>query len=115
MATQHDLLAEFDVAIFPLPGDAYSRGKCGYKLLQYGAAGIPAVASPVGVNEQILGELGLPAATSNQDWVDAILELLTAPADLRAEFGRRAHEVTRERYSYDTWLPHWRRAVGFDM
>jgi glycosyltransferase involved in cell wall biosynthesis len=114
-ATQHDLLAEFDVAIFPLSGDAYSRGKCGYKLLQYGAAGLPAVASPVGVNEQILSELGLPAATNNHDWVDAILDLLTAPADERAEIGRRAREVTEQRYSYDAWLPQWRRAVSLDV
>jgi glycosyltransferase involved in cell wall biosynthesis len=114
-AVQHDLLAEFDVAIFPLASDAYSRGKCGYKLLQYGAAGTPAVASPVGVNEQILFELGLPAATGNDEWVDAILELLTAPADERAEMGRRAREVTAERYSYDAWLPQWRRAVGLGV
>jgi hypothetical protein len=38
---QHDLLVRFDVGIFPLPDSPYSRGKCGYKLLQYGATGNP--------------------------------------------------------------------------
>jgi glycosyltransferase involved in cell wall biosynthesis len=113
-AIQHERLADFDVAIFPLSDDPYSRGKCGYKLLQYGAVGIPAVASPVGVNEQILRELGMPAAVDNDEWVEAVLDLLTAPADKRAVVGCRAREVTERRYSYDAWLPQWRRAVGMD-
>jgi glycosyltransferase involved in cell wall biosynthesis len=111
-ATQHELLAEFDVGIFPLPDDPYSRGKCGYKLLQYSAAGVPAVASPIGVNERLLAELGMPAARGTGEWVDAILDLLTRSADMRAALGRRAREVTQERYSYDAWLPQWTQAVG---
>jgi glycosyltransferase involved in cell wall biosynthesis len=114
-AIQHELLAEFDVAVFPLFDDWYSRGKCGYKLLQYGAVGIPAVASPIGVNEQILSELGMPAAVDIHGWVDAIFELLTAPTDEREAIGRRAREVTEQRYSYDAWLSEWRRAVGLDV
>jgi glycosyltransferase involved in cell wall biosynthesis len=114
-AIQHERLADFDVAVFPLSDDPYSRGKCGYKLLQYGAAGIPAVASPIGVNEQILRELAMPAAVDNDEWVEAVLGLLTAPADERALIGRRAREVTERRYSYDAWLPQWRRAVGLDV
>jgi glycosyltransferase involved in cell wall biosynthesis len=114
-AIQHERLAEFDVAIFPLSDDPYSRGKCGYKLLQYGAVGIPAVASPIGVNEQILRELGMPAAVDNDEWVEAVLGLLTTPADERAAVGCRAREVTERRYSYDAWLPKWRRAVGLDV
>jgi len=114
-AIQHERLADFDVAVFPLSDDPYSRGKCGYKLLQYGAVGIPAVASPIGVNEQILRELGLPAAVDNDEWVEAVLGLLTAAADERAVVGCRAREVTERRYSYDAWLPRWRRAVGLDV
>ena len=113
-AIQHERLADFDVAVFPLSDDPYSRGKCGYKLLQYGAAGIPAVASPIGVNEQILRELGMPAAVDNDEWVEAVLDLLTAPPDERAVVGRQAREATERHYSYDAWLPQWRRAVGLD-
>jgi hypothetical protein len=114
-ASQHERLADFDVAIFPLADDPYSRGKCGYKLLQYGVVGIPAVASPIGVSEQILREFGMPAAVDSDEWVDALLGLLTAPADERADMGCRAREVTEERYSYDAWLPQWRRAVALDV
>jgi glycosyltransferase involved in cell wall biosynthesis len=73
-ATQHEMLADFDLGIFPLPNEPYSYGKCSYKLLQYGAAGVPAVVTPIGVNEQILLELGMPGATSEVEWVDALLD-----------------------------------------
>ena len=38
----------------PLHDGVYERAKCGYKLLQYAASGVPAVGSPVGVNVSIL-------------------------------------------------------------
>jgi glycosyltransferase involved in cell wall biosynthesis len=111
-ATQHEMLADFDVGIFPLPDEPYSHGKCGYKLLQYGAAGVPAVASPIGVNEQILSELGMPRARDNDEWVEAIFHLVSKSADDRAALGRRARDETQTRYSYDAWLSRWQEAVG---
>jgi glycosyltransferase involved in cell wall biosynthesis len=113
-ATQHELLAAFDVGIFPLIDEPYSHGKCGYKLLQYGAAGVPAVASPIGVNGQILSQFGMPAATDNGEWVEAIFDLLSRSSDIRAALGRRARDETHARYSYQAWLPQWRRAVGIE-
>lgn len=114
-AAQHDALATFDVGLAPLPDEPYTRGKCGYKLLQYGAAGVPSVASPVGVNETILAELRMPAARDAGEWVAAILDLLLMPAVDRAALGGRAREVVQERYSYDVWLPHWKEAVGLTV
>jgi glycosyltransferase involved in cell wall biosynthesis len=111
-SNQHEMLADFDVGIFPLPDEPYSHGKCGYKLLQYGAAGVPAVASPIGVNEQITSQLEMPAARDNGEWVEAIFDLLSRSADMRATLGRRARDETQARYSYDAWLSRWRQAVG---
>jgi len=113
-AAQHIELASFDVGIAPVPDQAYERGKCGYKLLQYAAAGTPFVASPVGVNRRILAQHEMPAPENETEWAEAILELLGRPSSVRASLGRHAQEVTRRDYSYDAWLSRWREAVGLD-
>lgn len=109
---QHTMLSQFDVGIAPVPDEPYTRGKCGYKILQYAAAGIPVVASGVGVNAEILSRLGMPAASDSADWIDAVVDLLTRSVQARAQLGRRARELTRQHYSYDAWLPAWLQAVG---
>jgi glycosyltransferase involved in cell wall biosynthesis len=111
-AVQHARLAELDVGIMPLPDEPYARGKAAYKLLQYAAAGIPAVGSPVGANEQILSQLRMQAPVDWSDWVDAILSLLVLPVSARAVLGHHARSVAQEHYSYQAWLPRWEEAVG---
>jgi glycosyltransferase involved in cell wall biosynthesis len=111
-ATQHERLADIDIGIAPVPDEPYTRGKCGYKILQYAAAGTPCVASPVGVNEDILSRLGMPAATSDDEWVDALVDLLGRPASARETLGRGAREIVQRHYSFDAWLPSWEQAVG---
>jgi glycosyltransferase involved in cell wall biosynthesis len=109
---QYALLSRLDIGLMPVPDCPYTRGKSGYKLLQYGAAGTPVVASPVGVNREILSALQMPAPEGADEWVDAILELLAGPVQARAALGRRAREVTTRHYSFDAWLPSWRAAMG---
>jgi glycosyltransferase involved in cell wall biosynthesis len=109
---QHEQLARLDLGLGPLPDVPYSRGKCGYKLLQYAAAGVPMVASPIGVNERLLRELEMPAPRDDADWTEAILHVLARPAEARAELGRRARKLVEDRYSYEAWLERWRAAVG---
>ena len=113
-SAQHNLLADFDVGLAPVPDEPYERGKCGYKLLQYAAAGTPLIGSPVGVNRDILARLRMPAPENPDEWVDAILELLERPARARAVAGRHAHELTRAEYSFDAWFSRWVEAVGLD-
>jgi glycosyltransferase involved in cell wall biosynthesis len=109
---QHAELACFDVGIAPVPDELYERGKSGYKLLQYAAAGVPFVASPVGVNREILEQAGMPAPEHVGGWVDAILELLQDSAAGREARGRGARELARTKYSYDAWLSRWQQATG---
>jgi glycosyltransferase involved in cell wall biosynthesis len=99
-------LASLDIGIMPLPDNEWTRGKCGYKLLQYFSAGVPAVASPVGVNSTIVGEAGergLLASTS-EEWSSSLEELIT-DHQARAEMGAAARTFVEREYSYQRWAP----------
>lgn len=91
-------LAAADIGIMPLSDDDWSRGKGGFKLLQYMAAGIPAVASPVGVNRQIVveNETGF-LARGMEDW-RACLRMLLADPQLRQRMGRAGRQRVEEKY-----------------
>lgn len=92
-------LTNFDVGIMPLIDDAYTRGKCGFKLLQYMAAGLPSVSSPVGVNARIVddGENGF-LARSNDDWANKLSLLIENP-ELRKSMGIKARRKALREYS----------------
>jgi glycosyltransferase involved in cell wall biosynthesis len=109
--TQRTAPAAMDIGVMPLPTTAYGLGKCGYKLLQYAAAGLPAAASPLGVNGELLSRFGLPAPRTQDDWTGALLALLDASAAIREQLGRSAREIAGRDYSYDTWLPRWAAAL----
>lgn len=97
-------LAEFDVGIMPLPDDPWTRGKCGYKALEYFAAGIPVIASPVGVNARLVGSERGRLASSIEDWYGA-LEELTSDAALRQQMGAEGRRLVERDYSYQRWAP----------
>lgn len=67
---------QMNVGVMPLSDDEWTRGKCSYKMLQYMAAGLPVIVSPVGMNRDVLnhGQLGIPASTED-DWYDAFSTL----------------------------------------
>ena len=71
-----DLMA-CDIGLAPLPENRFTLGKCGFKILQYFAAGLPVVASPVGVNKTFIDDskAGL-LATNHSQWIDAIIKLI---------------------------------------
>ncbi len=92
-------VASFDVGLAPLPDDPWSRGKCATKLLQCMAAGVPCVASAVGVHNEIVkrGENGFTARTDDE-WFEALVRLCSE-ASLRAAMGAAAEKTVREQYS----------------
>ncbi len=98
-ATETDELATFDVGIMPLKPDAWSEGKCAYKLIQYMAAGLPVVASPVGMNREVVqhGVNGF-LADSEQEWIAALETMRTDPG-LRHSMGMAGRRIVEERYS----------------
>ena len=73
-------LAECDIGLAPLVDNRFTRGKCGFKILQYQAAGLPTVGSSVGVNGKIIheGENGYLANTQTE-WIEKITRLVEAP------------------------------------
>ncbi|HUR24802.1 MAG TPA: glycosyltransferase family 4 protein [Candidatus Thermoplasmatota archaeon] len=89
------------VGLMPLPDTPWTRGKCGLKMLLYLSCGVPAVASPVGMNRDVIaagpGALG---ATSEDEWVDAILGLLDAPEQARAA-GLEGRRRVAQKYGVD--------------
>jgi glycosyltransferase involved in cell wall biosynthesis len=96
--TEVDDILEFDVGIMPLPDGPWERGKCGYKLIQYMACALPVIASPVGVNRQIV-EPGVNGflATTHREWRSALEALFRAP-DLRARLGQGGRRKVESSY-----------------
>ncbi len=89
-------LAACDIGLCPLPDDQFTRGKCGFKILQYFAAGLPVIASPVGINADFLmgGKTGL-AAVEQDEWIDAITVLVN-DASLRQSMGQNGRNVAQQ-------------------
>ena len=96
----------------PLVDDPYSRGKCGYKLLQYAAAALPSVGSPVGANATVLADLGMRSARTTDEWYDTLASLVADSAEDRARLGSAARVNVARAYSFDAWEARWRRAMG---
>lgn len=96
----HDI-REFDVGIMPLVDSPWERGKCGYKLIQYMGCALPVIASPVGVNVQIVrqGQNGYLPVT-DEDWHDAVMNLGRDP-DARRRMGERGRLIVEQEYCID--------------
>lgn len=88
--TEVTLLKQSHIGIMPLNNDPFSQGKSGFKLIQYQAAGLPSVASPVGENCTIIQE-GMNGflPQTQQEWIDAITQLYNN-SDLYTEYSRYA-------------------------
>ncbi len=111
LATEIEELQSFDVGIMPLTDDEWARGKCGFKLVQYMATGIPSVASPVGANRDLIAEgvTGILADTPEQ-WV-AALERLADDRELRTRMGAEARARAEAHYSIARTAPEFLRVL----
>jgi glycosyltransferase involved in cell wall biosynthesis len=96
-------LAAGQIGVSWLPDDPWSRGKCGLKVLQYQAAGLPVVANPVGVHCEMVrdAETGFQATTPDE-WVSAIRALASDPA-LRKRMGSAGRRQVETDYSLAAW------------
>lgn len=100
-----NLIRQLDIGIMPLEDGPFERGKCGYKLVQYMACGLPVIASPVGVNCELVapgmnGEL----ANSAGEW-EAALEHLVVDECLRRRLGAAGRKLVERSYSLAVQAP----------
>jgi glycosyltransferase involved in cell wall biosynthesis len=110
--TEIDQILQFDIGIMPLIDAPFERGKCGYKLIQYMACGLPVVASPVGVNQSIVehGMNGFLASTMDE-WIDALIKLRSS-IDLRLKMGIAGRKKVESYYSLEKNANQW--VIMFD-
>jgi glycosyltransferase involved in cell wall biosynthesis len=102
---EKQMLLGFDAGVMPARDDIWSRGKCGLKLIQYFATGLPAISHPYGVSSEIIedGENGF-LRKDEEGWREAI-ELLRGDLDLRRTMGSKARKTAEERYCLRVWGP----------
>jgi glycosyltransferase involved in cell wall biosynthesis len=105
------MIARMDIGIMPLRDGPWERGKCGYKIIQYMACGLPVVASAVGANIDIVrqGEDGFLAADAAA-WQDSLEQLITSPS-LRTRMGRAGRARVEREYSVAVQAPRLANAL----
>ena len=100
--TEIEDLAKINIGIMPLPNDTWSEGKCGFKIIQYFSLGIPAIASPVGVNKTIVDHgLNGYLAANDKEWKARLVELI-CNEEKRIQFGIEGRKKVQREYSVES-------------
>ncbi len=99
METEAEIVRSFDVGLMPLPDSDWARGKCSYKMLQYLASGVPAVVSPVGMNQEVLSSANVGMGPQNDGEWKAALSDLRRNSDRRRALGLEGRSLVLARYS----------------
>jgi glycosyltransferase involved in cell wall biosynthesis len=100
-----ELISNLDIGIMPLVNSPWELGKCSYKLIQYMAAGIPVVASNVGMNHEVVnnGKNGF-LVNSKEEWFEA-LEKYILDENLRINHGLAGFQMVEEKYNINITAP----------
>ncbi len=98
-ATEAEVISTFDVGVMPLAQEPFAQGKCGLKLIQYMACGVPAAGARMGANMEIIRHGADGFLASRDDEYVEIIERLAGDAGLRARIGRAGRARVEERYS----------------
>lgn len=110
--TEVESIQQFDIGIMPLENSPWERGKCGYKVIQYMACGVPVIASPVGVNCEIVqqGKNGR-LADSIEEWNAMLRDMLGSGSDRRKKMGIAGRARVEQWYSLQAQAPRFYKVV----
>jgi len=105
-------LNTIDIGLMPLKDSIWTQGKGGYKLLQYHALAKASIASPIGINNDIIdtGDNGI-LARSTEQWTDAILTL-AASEEKRKLMGENAYQQVKLNFSLEKYQQDYLKLVG---
>ncbi len=112
LSLEPSIYGRFHIGINPMPENERTRMKAGFKMLQYMAAGLPVVSSPVGVNKELIqhGENGF-LATTPQEWEEYLRRLIHDPT-LREKIGQSARDTVLQSYTLHHAACQWLRSLA---
>jgi len=93
----------FDAGIMPLPDTPFARGKCGIKIIQYMACGLPVIASPIGINTQLCEDGRGFTANCEKEWCDTLSKLVDG--SVRREMGQKGRTYCHKHFHIKKWAP----------
>lgn len=103
------LIQSMDIGLMPLPDSEFEKGKCGFKAIQYMSLSIPALVSPVGVNNEIVTHgINGYLCKSDEDWI-YYLEELIKDSEKRKLMGRAARQTIMDKYSIEQSIISWEK------
>lgn len=95
-------LDKIDIGLMPLHDNTFTRGKCGFKLIQYMSMGIPSIGQKITVNNQIINNENQGWLVSNiGDWNEALIEALNCSIDKLQEMGINSQEQINSSYTFE--------------
>lgn len=104
-------IQQLDIGIMPLRDSSWEKGKCGYKLIQYMACGLPVLASPVGVNTELVRPRCNGFLPKNRiEWEDYLVRLI-ADRELRVKMGSKGYKFVMEKYTLKSSFPVYYKAL----
>lgn len=96
--TEVSSILNFDIGIMPLQDSVWEKGKCAYKLIQYMACSLPVIASPIGMNKEVVkNDINGLLAENEKEWLNSIGKLVEN-AQLRSDYGLNGRELVERKY-----------------
>lgn len=109
--SEAELIGQMSIGVMPLPNDPWEQGKCGYKLIQYMASTVPVVASPTGVNVDLVNDSGSGfLSQSSSQWESSLSRLLKS-SELRREMGQAGRQAVLNAYTVAAQKQHLRNTL----